>query len=80
MKKIVEYHRAYTPLSNDAGYSGVCTRREIGIEEKVHNDRNYDYKYRACQLYSNKKVSGHMDWSRLPQGGALDSGKYPEDM
>jgi len=46
----------------------ICTRDEILIDKVTIDDKIYW----TCKTHSAKKVYGHMDWSRFPQGGSID--------
>jgi len=59
------------PYDFDKCY-GYCTRDVIGIDFKVVYSSQAKYDVPVCRLYGSKDwPTGHMDWSRYPQGGSI---------
>jgi hypothetical protein len=48
--------------------SGGCKRDEIIFQPS----RIFGEAKAVCRCFSRRKVRGHMDWSRFPQGGSID--------
>lgn len=70
IKKFVKRHKDHKPFPHDF-YSGVCSRPEIAINPKVIDTREVKHQLAVCAVRSNKGISGHLDWSRYPQGGNI---------
>jgi len=48
--------------------NGNCSRDKIRVElQKVNGTTYY-----ICKAFSNKKISGHFDWTQYPKGGHID--------
>lgn len=63
----------YACLHNDK--QGKCERESVFVDQSlIGNELLW-----VCRTYSDKHVSGHMDWSRYPQGGNIDS-EYAEKL
>lgn len=46
----------------------TCSREKIRVEvEKIEDEVIF-----SCKAFSNKKISGHFDWTRYPIGGNID--------
>ena len=61
----------YVPFE-DNSYSGTCTRPEgVFISMKKFESHQMKYEWPCCMSFSHKKIKGHMDWSRFPQGGHI---------
>ena len=69
-KKILMHHKGYIPIGDD-GYSGICVREEIGISRMHISTNQVDYRLAKCVSKSDKRIAGHMDWSKFPQGGNI---------
>ena len=60
-------------LFEDSAFKGICGRpQEIGIKESNVINKDNKWKVNDCKSYSDMKISGHMDFSRFPQGGHID--------
>ncbi|MFH1546952.1 MAG: hypothetical protein ABIC57_00525 [bacterium] len=71
--KVIQYHKFYIPLGDDDAYTGICFRNGVGIRSRIIESRLLETKYRLaeCKCRSDKIISGHMDFSRFPQGGNI---------
>lgn len=69
-ERFIEHYKNYNPLAG-MGYRGVCTREEIGIKARKIETHNTIYHIPECRSFSNKGISGHIDFSRFPQGGRI---------
>lgn len=54
---------------------GACQREDIYVDECFFGDQSFW----VCRTISDKKISGHMDWSRYPQGGPIET-EYAEKL
>lgn len=71
-KEFIKYHQGYSPLGEDDCFTGVCARRDgIGIKPKNFETASCKYKFADCMTKSDVKISGHMDFSKFPQGGRI---------
>lgn len=79
--KFVKHHKDWKALGPDDAYRGICSRLEIGIKENVFSTPSGAYHRPAeCRFRSDKKIKGHMDFSRFlnsdgtSQGGNISPG------
>ena len=70
MKKYVKRHRDHTPFPQDY-YHGICSRLEIAINPETIETIQVKHSLAICAVRSDKGISGHIDWSRFPQGGNI---------
>ena len=70
VKKYVKRHTDHTPFSNDY-YQGICTRPEIALNQKIIDTAQMKHQLAVCAVRSDKTISGHLDWSKYPQGGNI---------
>lgn len=70
IKKYVKHHKDHQPFPADY-YSGICCRSEIAINPKRISTLLVDHRLAICALRSDKEISGHLDFSKLPQGGNI---------
>ena len=69
--QILMYHKSYVPLGDDDLYSGYCARDIVGIRERNIETLQVKHHLAVCRTYSDKRIKGHMDFSRYPQGGHI---------
>lgn len=69
-KKYVLHHKDEKPFEEDSA-KGVCGRKEILLTPKEINTLQRKYKLATCSVRSDKGISGHLDFSRFPQGGNI---------
>ena len=69
-KKKINWGRGRVPFEED-GYTGICLKKEIAVDSKTVETTNTKYRYSECRNRSDMKISGHMDFSRFPQGGNI---------
>ena len=65
----LKYGRFTESLSE---YVGYCGREQIGVQMRRIETRDAIYNIPECEGFSKKGFSGHLDWSKYPQGGHLD--------
>ena len=79
--KYVKQHSDWKPLTDgDADkIKGVCGRPEVGIRYKNVFSRDGKYKVIQCHLFSDRGLSGHMDFASLLQSdGTPYGGNIPD--
>jgi len=75
-KKIIKYHKDYVPLCEDSGFTGVCDRKEVGVEHREIVTPMVRYNLAECKTHSKIKIDGHQDFSKLtPQFVGADEVK-----
>lgn len=65
-KHELKHHKDYKPF-DDCYYTGVCGKGEIGMKKREVSTALANYKFCNCTSRSDKKISGHVDFSRFPQ-------------
>ena len=73
----LKHARNYKPLGDSSGYPGMCGRADQGIRIKKFESTQVKYEWSVCTSFSNRKIKGHMDWSRFPQGGNISPSADP---
>lgn len=66
--KLVSRSKMWKALGDDSGYAGICCRSELGVsakDMKLGND--WVCHLAECRCISDRRPSGHMDFSRFPQ-------------
>lgn len=61
----------YTPLGEEDAYRGVCGRATLGIAGKVIETSLAKHNLAVCKLRSDKRITGHLDFSKFPTGGNI---------
>ena len=81
-KVFLKHHREHQPFDDDA-YEGICSRNEIGLyykeEAPTFGQVRVKKKWVYCPFRSDVHPSGHMDWSRFPQGGNIPDPMDPNE-
>jgi len=65
-KHELKHHIDYKPFS-DCYFKGVCGKAEIGMRKKEVSTALANYRFCVCSSRSDKKISGHVDFSKFPQ-------------
>lgn len=52
-------------------FEGECSREEIGVSAKIIETTNFNHSLGVCYCKSDKFISGHLDFTRFPQGGNI---------
>lgn len=55
----------------DSAFRGICSRKEIAVRQRDIISKDMYYNINECKSFSNTKISGHMDFSKFPQGGNI---------
>jgi hypothetical protein len=77
--KFIKYSRDWKPLGPADGYKGLCGRPEVGLRyEKIIATGNVQ-KAAKCAFYTDKRITGHIDFARLlAPGGQPYGGNIPD--
>lgn len=78
MEKQIEFNkRNYTPFEGDK-MRGVCARKDLMIRAAHYVKQGYKDKLVKCICRTDKKVTGHLDFSRfINQGGQIPDANDP---
>ena len=78
----ISYHKDWKPLGSADAYKGICGRREVGVKPETLMTGNVKRKIVECKFYSDRSLSGHIDFAKLlqpdgtPYGGNINSQQY----
>ncbi|MBI2020133.1 hypothetical protein HYS94_01815 [Candidatus Daviesbacteria bacterium] len=69
-KKYVQVNDNFKSLPND-NVKGLCTRQEIRLTAREVETLRVKHKLAGCAVRSDKRITGHMDWGKFPEGGNI---------
>lgn len=59
-----------TPFEDDT-YRGKCSYDKVFVRNRKITTMTMEYNIPECVNFSDKKIKGHMDFSKFPQGGNI---------